>query len=101
MSGSTILLKRQGEDEILRTIDISLWFYLFPRTAFCKQRDYIEFLTFIYYHCTYKFYGRCENLKFASCKCGCLEAESNVDASFDDEDRNVFDKSDSLNDELL
>ena len=98
---STILLRRQVDNETVRTIDISLWMNLCPRTELSKQKNFLEFLIGVNYLSKYNFCIKCEVLKIASRKCDCLEAESDVDSSFDDEDESVFDEDDSSGDESL
>ena len=85
----------------MRTIYISLWMNLCPRTELSKEKHFLEFLIGVNYLSKYNFCSKCEVLKIASRKCDCLEAESVVDSSFDDEDESVFDEDDSSGDELL
>ena len=85
----------------MRTVDISLWLNLCPRTELSKQTNVIEFLTGVNYLSKYNFCSKCEGLTSASWTCDCLEVESDVDSSFHDEDESVFDEDDSSSDESL
>ena len=85
----------------MRKIDISLWLNVCPRTELIKQKNFLEFLIGVNYLSKYNLCSKCDVFKIASHKCDCLEMESDVDSSFDDEDESVFDEDESLGDESL
>ena len=98
---SSILLRRKVDNATVRTIDISLWMNLCPRTELNKQNNFVDFSIGVNYLSKYNFCSKCEVLEIASRKCDCLEAESDVDSSFDDKDESVFDEDDSSGGESL
>ena len=66
---SSILLRRKVDNDTVRTVDISLWLNLCPRTEFSKQKTFIEFLTGVTYLSKSNFCSKCEVFKIASRKC--------------------------------